>query len=82
MRILFNIALAISILFFPWWVVAPLMITACAFVPRMYEAVLYGIAFDALYATSFGIHGFAFFGSAFSAMTLAATFFLRSRLSL
>jgi hypothetical protein len=82
MRIIFNIALAISILFFPWWLVAPLMIAACSFVPRMYEVVLYGIAFDALYSTALGIHGFAFVGSAFSAVLLGTVSFLRGRLSL
>jgi hypothetical protein len=82
MRIIFNIALVISILFFPWWVIASLMIAACSLVPRMYEVVLYGIAFDALYSTAFGFHGFAFMGSAFSALTLGIVSFLRSRLSL
>jgi hypothetical protein len=81
MRIIFNIALAVSILFFPWWVVAPLAVAACAFVPRMYEVVIYGIAFDALYSTPFGLHGFAFVGSAFAALAFGIVSFLRSRVS-
>lgn len=81
MRIIFNIALAISVLFSPWWIAAPLAVIACASVPRMYEVVLYGIAFDALYGTRLGFHGFAFVGSAFSALMFGVVSFLRGRIS-
>jgi cell shape-determining protein MreD len=81
MRISFNIALVISILFFPWWVFAPLMIAGCFLVPRFYEVFIYGVAFDALYASPFGLHGFSFVWSLSSALSLALASFLRSRLS-
>lgn len=81
MRIALNISIAVSILFFPWWVAAVLMVASCFIVSRFYEVVLYGIAIDALYASSFGFHGFPFFWSAFAALVLVTASFLRSRLS-
>jgi len=81
MRIFFNILLVVSALFFPWWATGVFMIAACSFVPRFYEVVIYGIAIDALYSSSYGFHGFSWVWSAYASAVLLAAHFLRSRLS-
>ena len=68
MRIAFNICLIASILFFPWWVTAALIVAAAWFVPKCYEVILYGLLIDAFYGTEFGIHGFPY---SFTAGSLA-----------
>ncbi len=81
MRLLFNIILVVSILFMPWWVTAAVILASCALVPRFYEAMVYGIVIDALYATPAGFHGFAYVWTAFSVAVFLVAGFLRSRLS-
>ncbi|MDP3726201.1 MAG: hypothetical protein Q8R36_03310 [bacterium] len=62
MRIILNIALLFSILFFPWFVtvVAALL---CVFIQKkFYEVVGWGLLYDVLYGTtSVGNFGFNFF---------------------
>lgn len=81
MRIVFHITLIISILFCPWWLGAPIMVAACFLLDRFYESVLYGIIVDALYGSSFGIHGFAHTGVVFCTGVFLAASFIRTRLA-
>ncbi len=81
MRIICNIACLISLLFLPWWCAALVVCTSTFAVRRFYEAVLYGIAFDALYATLFGIHGFPYAGTAVAVIFLFVSALLRKRLA-
>lgn len=81
MRLIAHLTLIVSILFMPWWVTAFFIIAACAAVPRFYEVILYGIAIDALYASSAGFHGFAYVWTLVSVLAFLAAGFLRSRLS-
>lgn len=81
MRIAFHIALIISILFCPWWTGAIIMIAACFLLDRFYEGILYGIIVDALYGTSFGIHGFSYSGTVFCTTTFLLASFIRTRLA-
>lgn len=81
MRILFHIALIVSVLFFPWWATAVIMLAACFLVSRFYEVVIYAIAFDALYATPQGFHGFQYAWIVYATVIIFVASFLRSRLS-
>lgn len=81
MRIAFNIALILSILFCPWWTGAIVMICACLMLERFYECVIYGILADALYGTSYGIHGFAYAATAFSLVVFSMASLIRNRLA-
>ncbi len=58
MRIAFNIALIISLLYLPWWVGALIVIAGCIVARRFYEVMFYGILADGLYATKYGLYGF------------------------
>ncbi len=80
MRILFHIALIISLLYFPWWLGAIILVGACFLVEHFYEAVLYGILADAIYGTSYGIHGFAYAASLFALIVFSFSTFIRTRL--
>lgn len=81
MRLGFNIALVVSMLFLPWYVTAILIVAGCFAVKRFYEAVVYGIAFDALYASSWGWHGFPYAFSVGSAAAFVLSLLLRDKLS-
>lgn len=81
MRIAFNITLAISALFLPWWLCMPLMLAAGFVVPRFYEVVIYGMLMDSLYATPSGFHGFPFVCTAFAVLALMIATAIRSRVS-
>lgn len=56
MRLGFNIAIIVSILYLPWWIGALLVIAGCLFVDCFFEAVIYGILTDSLYVAHFGFH--------------------------
>ncbi len=81
MRIAFHCALILSILFCPWWTGAIIMIAACFLLDRFYESVIYGIAVDALYGSSFGIHGFVYTGTVFCVAVFLSASFIRTRLA-
>ncbi len=80
MRIIFHIALIFSLLYLPWWAGAIVLIAACFLVERFYEALMYGILVDALYGTSYGIHGFAYTASLFALVVFLFSAFIRERL--
>ncbi len=81
MRIAFNIALIVSILYLPWWVGAVLLAAGCFVVGQFYEALVYGIVFDALYGTRFVTETFAYAGSLFALIVFSASALLRDKLS-
>lgn len=81
MRVAFNIALIVSVLYLPWWAGAIILISACLMVPNFYEAVLYGILSDALYGSRFGVYGFTHIATIYSAIVLAVCATVRTRLS-
>ena len=81
MRIVFNIALVISILWLPWYISAILLVAACFSVRGFYEAVAHGILADALYAAPAGFHGFPYLATAFALLVLLLSLALRDRLS-
>lgn len=80
MRLNFHIAIIISILFFPWWATAIILICACFLIDRFYEAVLYGILIDSLFGTKYGFHGLSYVGTAFTALLLLFASFIRNKL--
>ncbi len=80
MRIAFNIALILSILFLPWWTGAIILVSACFLVDRFYEAMFYGVLADALYGSSLGIHGFAYAASAFAFSVFALSYFIKGKI--
>ena len=81
MRLAFHIAIALSILFLPWWATAAILVAACLLLERFYEAVLYGIAIDALYATPYGLYGHSLVWTTASALLFIACQPLRKRLA-
>ena len=81
MRIIFNCALIVSILYLPWWIGALILVVACFMVEQFYEAFAYGILTDALYGTQFGIHGFLYLGSVYSLVIFSIYTLLRNKLS-
>jgi hypothetical protein len=81
MRIAFHIALILSILYMPWWTAAIILVCACFMLDRFYEAILYGIAVDALFGTEYGFHGLMYAGSIFSLVALLVASLIRDRLA-
>ena len=79
MRLVFNLMLALAILYMPWWAGAIILIAGCLVIERFYEAVIYGIVADALYSTAYGFHGFSYVGSAFAAAVLLVSSIIRKR---
>jgi hypothetical protein len=80
MRIIFHIALILSLLYLPWWAGAIVLISACFLLEKFYEALMYGILADALYGTTYGIHGFAYAASLFALIVFSFASFIRNRL--
>lgn len=81
MRTVFHFALIFSILFCPWWIGALIMIAACFLLDRFYESMIYGIIVDALYGSTFGVHGFAYMATVYCIIVFTLTSFIRTRLS-
>ncbi len=81
MRIAFNIALAVSLLYLPWWAGAVIVVSACFLVEGFYEAVAYGILADALYATDAGFHGTRYAATIFAAIVFIFASIIRKRLA-
>lgn len=81
MKLFFNIALIVSLIYLPWWLGALVLCVACFAVSNFYEAIIYGIVADALYATSFGFHGFSFVCSLFAFTVFAISVLLKDKLS-
>jgi len=51
MRILYNIVVLLSILFFPWWIFALVMILFVALVRVPYEILFWGLLIDSLFGS-------------------------------
>ncbi|HEU5114290.1 MAG TPA: hypothetical protein VFT82_00825 [Candidatus Paceibacterota bacterium] len=81
MRLVFNIALIVSLLFLPWWAGALLLISACMLVDRFFEAILFGILADAFYSTKFGFHGFSSAATLYAIVVFLIASSVRKRLS-
>ncbi len=54
-RILFSVALFISILFLPWWISLLLALLFLFMIERYYEIVVFGLAMDILYSSSMSL---------------------------
>lgn len=80
MRVAFHIALIISLIYLPWWAGAIILMCACFMLERFYEAVLYGIAADALYGSSYAVSGFPYAATLFAVIVFAFASFIRDRL--
>jgi len=80
MRLSFHIALILSILYCPWWATAIILICACFLLDSFYEAIIYGIAIDALYGTKFGYHGVMYAGTLFATIVFLCASAIRNRL--
>lgn len=62
MRIILNIALFFSVLFFPWLITVAVGVAAVFAQKNFYEIIGWGLLYDVLYGTaSAGILGFNFF---------------------
>ncbi len=81
MRLAFNIALVISLLFLPWWLGAIVLVAGCLAVRGFYEAIAYGILADALYGTAIGVYGFPYPAAAFALVAFLISVFLRDKLA-
>lgn len=81
-RLIFDLALIISILFLPWEVSAVLLVASCFAVRNFYEAFIFGIMTDALYSVPSGFHGFPHLGVLFSTVAFLLSAFVRERLAL
>ncbi|HVU06882.1 MAG TPA: hypothetical protein VHE10_03810 [Candidatus Paceibacterota bacterium] len=80
-RIAFNVLLAISLFYLPWWTGALIVVSACFLVDHFYEAVLFGMLADAFYGTEFGFHGFSHIAALYTAMVLGFASIVRNRLA-
>lgn len=81
MRIAWNIGIAFSILYLPWWFSVVSIIGACFSVPKFYEAVVYGILIDAFYGTKFGLYGFSYVFTGIFIIIFFVSSVIRRRLS-
>ena len=85
MRIAYNIALIVSILYLPWWVGALIALVAVFRVRQFFEVMFYGILFDSLYATHTGIYagiyGFTYVATLYGVIIYSLSLGLRKRLA-
>ncbi|MDE1874756.1 MAG: hypothetical protein KGI79_00735 [Patescibacteria group bacterium] len=81
MRLALNIALAVSLLFLPWWTGAIVALSACFLVPNFYEVIVYGILVDALYASRFGEGGWAHIATIYAVAVFLIGSSVRTRLA-
>lgn len=79
-RILWNIALVVSLLYLPWWAGAVVALSAAFLVEGFYEVVIYGILSDALYGTALGFHGFHYVATSFTVVVLILASIIRGKL--
>lgn len=80
LRIVLNIALLFSILFFPWLATIFLSIVAVSAQRNFYEIVGWGIFYDLLYGiASISILGFNFFFTIGALILLYAAEFLKAK---
>lgn len=79
MRIAFNIAIVVSLLFLPWWLTALVALCAVSLVGKFYEAILYGILFDALYGAEIGFYGFSYAATLYTTVIALFANAIRSR---
>ncbi len=79
-RIMWNGALLLAILFFPWWVVVLVGIVAISMQKKFYEIIGWAIFYDALYGSSrITVEGFRFFFTVGSLALLFIVEFLKSK---
>jgi len=81
MRIAFNIALILSLLFLPWWAGAIIALSGAFLVDGFFEVIIYGIISDALYGTSLGFHGFTHVGAIYAVIVFALGSVVQKRLA-
>ena len=81
MRFFWNIAVIASVLFLPWWVGAVIAVAACFFVNNFYEIIIYGIIADSLYGSKFGLYGFSYIASLYSAIIFIIIAALKKKLA-
>ncbi|MBX4209206.1 hypothetical protein KW799_00700 [Candidatus Parcubacteria bacterium] len=81
MRLIFHIALVISLLYLPWWAGAVVALSACFLVDRFYEIVVYGIIADAFYGTRFGLYGFGSVATLYTVIVFTLASIVRKRLA-
>ncbi len=79
-RIILNVAVLVSILFFPWFVTVIIGIIAVFLQKNFYEIIAWAIFYDLLYGVS-GIHiwGFAFFFTAGALFLFYGAEFFKSK---
>ncbi|HVT74991.1 MAG TPA: hypothetical protein VHD69_01050 [Candidatus Paceibacterota bacterium] len=80
-RIAFNILLAVSLFYLPWWAGALIVLSGCFLVDAFFEAILFAMVADAFYGTGFGFHGFAHVATLYSAIVLGVASVIRTRLA-
>lgn len=80
-RIVFHLALICSVLFLPWWMSFIFALVSVFMVERFYEVVLYGMLFDVLYGTEFGISGIMFLGTLCTTGLFCTVLVARNRLA-
>lgn len=79
-RILINIIVFFSILFFPWWVAVFTGVVAVLLQRNFYEIMAWGVFYDLLYGTaSIHILGFSFFFTAGAFILFYGAEFLKTR---
>ncbi|HEY9481272.1 MAG TPA: hypothetical protein VIR98_03535 [Candidatus Paceibacterota bacterium] len=81
-RTITDIVLILSILFLPWWVSAALLLVACFYFHHFFEAFVFGIMADALYAAPHAFHNFPHLGVIFAAVSFLLSALIRERLAL
>ena len=81
LRIAFNIALPLIMLFLPWWLFVLVLLAAFLAVGRFFEGVLWGLAADVLHGSSWGFHGWTHAFLMGSVVAFVVTSFVRERLS-
>ncbi|MDP1625116.1 MAG: hypothetical protein Q8L64_05080 [bacterium] len=81
MRIAFNIALLVSVLFLPWWLFAIVLVAAFFVVGRFFEGVLWGLVADVLYGSYWGFYGWTHAFLVGSVIVFAVASVVRDRLA-
>ena len=81
MRIITTFILLLSVIMLPWYITAPCIVLAVLYFNEYYEALVAGIAFDALYGVSVPyLSHMAILGSLFFSGVFCIVEFLKPRL--
>jgi hypothetical protein len=81
LRIAFNIALPLIMLFLPWWLFVFVLLAAFLMVGRFFEGVLWALAADIIHGSSWGFHGSSHAFLIGSVVAFILISFVRERLS-